>query len=119
MKPKYRYEFVVVPEGGAKSNIVANVRTEYVPEDEIASYKASRRFDMFHKLDSLAATLPPERKAPSSGGRQFRPAAERRSARFGQARHRESRQLEGYRRANGLTSPTDVTPFQTIWVPDR
>ena len=105
MKPQYRYEITVVPRGGAKSNIVANVRTEYVPEDQIASYMASRRFDMFHKLDQLAATLPPERKAPSTGGVNFAAAAKRRSARSGQPGDRESRQLEDYRRRQRLDLP--------------
>src|SRR5579875_3481395 len=57
MKPRYRYEITVVPEGGSKSRLVVNVRTEYVPEQEVAKYKASTRFDMFRKIDELAATL--------------------------------------------------------------
>ena len=34
-KPQYRYEITVVPEGGAKSKIIVNVRTDYVPEADI------------------------------------------------------------------------------------
>ena len=118
MKPQYRYEITVVPRGGAKSNIVANVRTEYVPEDQIASYMASRRFDMFRKLDQLAATLPPERKAPSTGGVNFAllPKEDLRGL-----ANRVTGNPDNWKIIaddNGLTSPTDVTPFQTIWVPD-
>ncbi len=119
MKPKYRYEFVVVPQGGAKSNIVANVRTEYVPENEIASYMASRRFDMFHKLDQLAATLPPERKAPSSGGVNFALLPNEDLRGLAKRVTGSPDNWKVIADSNGLTSPTDVTPFQTIWVPDR
>jgi len=118
MKPQYRYEIVVVPEGGAKSNIVANVRTEYVPEDQIASYKASQRFDMFHKLDSLAATLPPERKAPSEGGVNFALLPNEDLRGLAQRVTGNPDNWKVIAQDNGLTLPTDVTPFQSIWVPD-
>jgi hypothetical protein len=32
MKPQYRYEISVIPQGGSKSRIVVNVRIEYVPD---------------------------------------------------------------------------------------
>ena len=118
MKPQYRYEITVVPEGGAKSNIVANVRTEYVPEDQVASYNASRRFDMFHKLDALAASLPPERRTPSAGGVNFALLPNENLRGLAQRVTGNPDNWKVIAQDNGLTSPTDVTPFQTIWVPD-
>ena len=118
MKPQYRYEIIVVPEGGAKSNIVVNVRTQYVPEDQIASYRASQRFNMFNKLDSLAATLPPERKAPSEGGVNFALLPNEDLRGLAQRVTGNPDNWKVIAQDNGLTSPTDVTPFQSIWVPD-
>src|SRR5215467_4772550 len=51
MKRQYRYEITVIPEGGARSRVIVNVRTEYVPAPEVDKYKASRRFNLFQKLD--------------------------------------------------------------------
>ncbi len=118
MKPQYRYEIIVVPEGGAKSNIVVNVRTQYVPEDQIANYRASQRFNMFNKLDSLAATLPPERKAPSEGGVNFALLPNEDLRGLAQRVTGNPDNWKVIAQDNGLTSPTDVTPFQSIWVPD-
>lgn len=119
MKPQYRYEITVVPQGGAKSNIIVNVRTQYVPEDQIPSYLASRRFDMFHKLDSLAATLPPERRTPSAGGVNFALLPNEDLRGLAQRVTGNPDNWKPIAQANGLTSPTDVTPLQTIWVPDN
>jgi hypothetical protein len=118
MKPQYRYEITVVPEGGAKSNIIANVRTQYVPEDQIPSYNASRRFNMFHKLDELAATLPPERKTPSAGGVNFALLPNEDLRGLAQRVTGNPENWKVIAQDNGLTSPSDVTPFQSIWVPD-
>jgi len=118
-KPQYRYEITVLPEGGAKSRIISNVRTEYVPEQDISKYKASRRFNLFQKIDQLANDLPPARKAPSAGGVNFAllPNEDLRGLAKRVTGDPENWKVIADR--NGLTSPTDVTPFQTIWVPDN
>src|SRR5262249_7212114 len=118
MKPQYRYEFTVTSNGGSKSTIIANVRTEYVPEAEVSKYLASRRFNFFNQFDSLAASLPPARKTPSTGGVNFAllPNEDLRS--LAKRVTGDSENWKAIAEQNGLNSPTDVTPFQSIWVPD-
>jgi hypothetical protein len=119
MKPRYRYEITVLPEGGAKSKIIANVRTENVPEPEIARYKASRRFNLFNKLDELAANLPPARRTPTTGGVNFALLPNEDLRGLAKRVTGDPDNWKAIAERNGLTSPTDVTPFQSIWVPDN
>ena len=116
--PRYRYEITVIPEGGAKSKIIANVRTEYVPEPDIAKYKASIRFNLFHKLEDLAATLPPASKTPNAGGVNFALLPNEDLRGLAKRVTGNAENWKPIADRNGLNSPTDVTPFQTIWVPD-
>jgi hypothetical protein len=118
MKPQYRYEITVIPEGGSKSRIIVNVRTEHVPEQDIAKYKASRRYNLFVKIDQLAAELPPARKTPSAGGVNFALLPNEDLRGLAQRVTGNPENWKAIADRNGLTSPTDVTPFQTIWVPD-
>ncbi len=118
MKPQYRYEISVVGEGGSRSKIIANVRTEYVPEADINKYMASRRFNLFQKLDTLAATLPPSRRTPSTGGVNFALLPNEDLRGLAKRVTGDPENWKVIADQNGLTSPTDVTPFQTIWVPD-
>jgi hypothetical protein len=118
MKPQYRYEITVVPEGGAKSKIIVNVRTQYVPEQEIAQYTASKRFNMFQKLDELANELPPAQRTPSTGGVNFALLPNEDLRGLAKRVTGSPDNWKAIADRNGLTSPTDVTPFQTIWVPD-
>ncbi len=116
VQPRYRYEISVVPEGSAKSKIIVNVRTEDVPDEQIVLYNASRRFDMFHKLDQLAAKLPPSPQTPTSGGVNF--ALLPKEDLKGMAK-RVTGNADNWReiaKDNNITSPTDVVPFQTLWV---
>ncbi len=119
MKPRYRYEITVLPEGGSKSRIIVNVRTEYVPEQDLAKYKASTRFNMFGKIDQLAAELPPARKTPSTGGVNFALLPNEDLRGLAKRVTGDPDNWKAIAERNGLTSPTDVTPFQTIWVPDN
>ncbi len=119
MKPRYRYEITVIPEGGSKSRIIVNVRTEYVPEQDIAKYKASVRFNMFQKLDDLATSLPPARRTPSTGGVNFALLPNEDLRGLAKRVTGDPDNWKAIADRNGLTSPTDVTPFQTIWVPDN
>ncbi len=118
MKPQYRYEISVVAQGGSKSKIVANVRTEYVPEADVNKYLASRRFNLFQKLDTLAATLPPSRRTPSTGGVNFALLPNEDLRGLAKRVTGDPENWKAIADQNGLNSPTDVTPLQTIWVPD-
>ncbi len=119
MKPQYRYEITVLPEGGSKSRIIVNTRTEYVPESDIAKYKASRRFNMFQKIDQLAADLPPARKTPATGGVNFALLPNEDLKGLARRVTGNADNWKAIAERNGLNSPTDVTPFQSIWVPDN
>jgi hypothetical protein len=119
MKPRYRYEITVIPEGGSKSRIIVNARTEYVPEQDIAKYRASVRFNMFQKLDQLAADLPPARRTPSTGGVNFALLPNEDLRGLAKRVTGDPDNWKAIADRNGLMSPTDVTPFQTIWVPDN
>ncbi len=118
MNPRYRYEITLVPEGGSKTKVIVNVRTEYIPEAEIAKYKASQRFNMFKELDQLAADLPPASRTPNRGGVNFTLLPNEDLKGLARRVTGNADNWKAIADRNGLTSPTDVTPFQTIWVPD-
>jgi hypothetical protein len=118
MKPRYRYEITIIPEGGSRSKVIVNTRTEYIPEAEISKYKASQRFNMFKELDQLAADLPPERKVPNRGGVNFTLLPNEDLRGLAKRVTGNPDNWKAIAERNGLNSPTDVTPFQTIWVPD-
>lgn len=116
VQPRYRYEIRVLPEGSARSKIIVNVRADDIPDDQVPSYEASRRFNMFQKLDQLAARLPPTPKTPVVGGVNF--ALLPKEDLKGLAK-RVTGNADNWReiaKDNGITSPTDVSPFQTLWV---
>lgn len=116
VEPQYRYEVQVVPEGGSKSKIIINVRVEDIPDDQLDRYKASNRFDLFHKIEQLAALTPPPSNAPRTGGVNFAllPNEDLKGLAKRVTGSPDNWQLIA--KDNGLTSPSDVTPFQTIWV---
>jgi hypothetical protein len=116
VQPRYRYEIQVTPEGGQKSKVVVNVHTQGIPDNQIADYKASKRFALFGEIDELAAKYPPPSSTPASGGVNFtllpnedlRGLAKRVTGSEGN--------WQQIAKDNSLKSPTDVTPFQSIWV---
>jgi len=114
--PRYRYEIQAVPEPGQRGKIIVNVRTEGIPDEELASYKASNRFALFKEIDELASQFPPKSRLPSSGGVNFTllPNEDLRAL----ARRVTGNPDNWHQIAadNGLKSPTDVTPFENIWV---
>src|SRR5207244_1973879 len=65
------YEIQAIPETSHRSKIIVNVRTEGIPDDQLARYKASSRFALFQEIDELAAKFPPKSKLPNSGGVNF------------------------------------------------
>jgi len=118
VQPRYRYEVQVVSLGSAKSKIVVNVRAEDVPDKDLPLYKASTRLDLFNKIDQVAALTPPPSRLPRTGGVNFAllPSEDLR----GLAK-RVTGNAANWRRIakdNGLSSPNDLTPLQTIWVSD-
>ncbi len=116
VRPRYRYEIEVVPQGSRQSKIVANVRADDIANNEIDAYKASKRLDLFKQFDELAATFPPPPTTPGSGGVNFAllPGEDLRAL-----AKRATGNPENWRpiaKDNGLKSPTDVSGVQSIWV---
>jgi hypothetical protein len=116
VQPRYRYEIQITPEGGQKSKVVVNVHTQGIPDNQVADYKASKRFALFGEIDELAAKYPPPSSTPASGGVNFtllpnedlRGLAKRVTGSEGN--------WQQIAKDNSLKSPTDVAPFQSIWV---
>jgi hypothetical protein len=113
---RYRYEIEVVAEGSHKSKIIVNVRTEGIPDDELASYKASNRFALFAEIDELASKSPPPATAPASGGVNFTMLPNEDLKALATRATGNAQNWQVIAKDNGLTSPTDVTPFQNVWV---
>ena len=116
VQPRYRYEIQVIPDGSQKSKVVVNVHTEGIPDSQIADYKASKRFALFGEIDELAAKYPPPSSTPASGGVNFTllPNEDLKAlARRVTGSEDNWRQIA---KDNSLGSPTEVTPFQSIWV---
>ncbi len=115
---QYRYEIEVVPEGPRRSRIVANVRVEDIADSELPDYQASKRLDLFNKIDQLASRFPPPSvsPAPREGGVNYAllPDEDLR----GLARRVTGNEANWPQIAkdNGLTSPTDIGGIQSVWV---
>lgn len=117
--PRYRYEIQVVPESSQRSKIIVNVRTEGIPDERLASYKASNRYALFSEIDELAAKFPPKSHLPSAGGVNFVLLPnEDLKALAKRATGSESNWVQ-IAKDNGLKSPTDVSAFQNVWVSNR
>jgi hypothetical protein len=113
---RYRYEIQVVPEGSHKSKIIVNVRTEGIPDEALSSYKASNRFALFAEIDELASKSPPPANAPASGGVNFTVLPNENLKVLAARATGDAQNWQVIAKDNGLTSPTDVTPFQNVWV---
>jgi len=116
VQPRYRYEIRVLPVSSAKSKIIVNVRADDIPDDQVASYEASRRFNMFNKLDQLAAKLPPAPKTPIVGGVNFALLPNEDLKGLAKRVTGNPDNWHEIAKDNGITSPSDVSPFQTLWV---
>jgi hypothetical protein len=115
-EPRYRYEIQVVPEGSHKSKIIVNVRTESIPDESLASYKASSRFDLFKEIDELAAKFPPPSQHPTSGGVNFTLLPDEDLKALSKRVTGTEDNWKEIAKDNGLNSPTDVSPFENVWV---
>jgi hypothetical protein len=118
VQPQYRYEIHVAPQGGRKSKIIVNVRTEGIPDEQLASYKASNRFDLFKEIDELAAKYPPPSRMPASGGVNFALLPNEDLPAFAKRVTGNADNWRQIAKDNGL-SATDLAPFESIWVPNR
>jgi len=116
VQPRYRYEIQVVPEGERKSKIVVNVHTEAIPDSQIPDYKASKRFALFGEIDELAAKNPPAPVTPASGGVNFTLMPNEDLKGLAKRVTGDEENWRQIAKDNSLSSPTDVAPFQSIWV---
>lgn len=116
VQPRYRYEIQVTPEGSQKSKIVVNVHTEGIADNEIADYKASKRFALFGEIDELAAKYPPPSSTPASGGVNFTLLPNEDLKGLAKRVTGSEDNWRQIAKDNSLKSATDVTPFQSIWV---
>lgn len=116
VQPKYRYQIQVIPEGSRKSKIVVNLHTQAIPDNELAQYKASSRFELFREINEIAMKYPPPSGLPSSGGVNFTLLPHENLKEFAKRVTGSVANWRQIAKDNGLTSPTDVTPFQSIWV---
>ena len=113
---QYRYEIEVVADGSRRSKIIANVRTENIPSDQIEDYKASRKLNLFSDFDQLASKLPPPSLTPGSGGVNY-------ALLPGEDLAALSKRVTGtpdnwpqIAKDNGLKSVGDTTGVQSVWV---
>ncbi len=114
--PRYRYEIQAVAEGSHKTRIIVNVRTEGIPDQQLTSYKASNRFALFKEIDELASKNPPPASTPASGGVNFTLLPNEDLQALAKRATGSARNWPIIAKDNGLTSPTDVTPFENVWV---
>jgi hypothetical protein len=115
MHPRYRYEIEVVPLTAHSSRIVANVRAEDIPDQDISKYQPSTRLSLFSKLDQLAAQFPPSGGTPKEGGVNYAllPNEDLKAlAKRATGNEDNWRQIA---QDNGLDSPS-VTGLTSVWV---
>ncbi len=115
-KPRYRYEIQLIPQGAQLTRVIVNVRTEYIPDEMQASYKADNRFALFKEIDELASKYPAPSKLPASGGVNFTLLPKEDLKALSKRVTGNEGNWTVIAKDNGLNSPTDVTPFQNIWV---
>jgi len=114
--PRYRYEIQVNSEASQRSKIIVNVRTEGIPDNQIASYKASNRFALFKEIDELAEKFPPPSHLPASGGVNFALLPNEDLKALAKRVTGNPDNWVQIAKDNGLKSDTDVTAFQNVWV---
>jgi len=117
--PQYRYIIEIVPTGNRTSRIVANVETQDIADADLDHYLASRKLNLFSKFDQLAAQFPPSSPTPRAGGVNFALLpGESLKALALRATGNEAnwKQIAA---DNGLTSSTDLSSIQSIWISDR
>ena len=114
--PQYRYEIEVVQINQRSSRIVANARTEDIPDQDIAKYQPTPRLNLFAKVDDLAAKFPPAGGTPKEGGVNYAllPNEDLKGlAKRATGNENNWRQIA---QDNGLTSPTDAANLPSVWI---
>ena len=114
--PRYRYEIQVVSAGSHKTRIIVNVRTEGILDEQLSSYKASNRFALFKEIDELALKSPPASSTPGSGGVNFTLLPNEDLKALATRATGSAQNWQIIAKDNGLSSPSDVTRFQNVWV---
>jgi hypothetical protein len=114
--PQYRYEIAIADEGGRRSKIIVNVRTENVPPDQIGNYKATTKLNLFNDFDQLAATLPPAPLTPGSGGVNFALLPGEDLAALSKRVTGNPDNWPQIAKDNGLKSMTDTGGVQSVWI---
>jgi len=117
--PRYRYEISVLPEASQRSKIIVNVRTEGIPDQQLDSYKASNRFALFKEIDELALRFPPPSHLPSGGGVNFVLLPNEDLKALAKRATGDEDNWAQIAKDNGIKSPSDVTPFQNVWVSNK
>jgi hypothetical protein len=114
--PRYRYEIEVVPLSANSSRLIANVRTEDMPDADLAKYQPTTRLNLFAKIDELATKFPPSSGTPKEGGVNYAllPNEDLKGlAKRATGNEDNWRQIA---QDNGLKSPTDGADLPSIWV---
>jgi hypothetical protein len=114
--PQYRYEIEVVPINPRSSTIIANVRVEDIPDEDLAKYNATTRLNLFAKIDQLAAQYPPSGGTPKEGGVNYAllPNEDLKGlAKRATGNEDNWRQIA---QDNGLQSPADGANLPSIWI---
>jgi hypothetical protein len=114
--PRYRYEIEVIPDGSHRSRIIANVRGENMDESQLATYKASNHIHLFEDVDKLAKTYSLPSETPAAGGVNFVLLPNEDLKGLAKRATGNADNWQQIAKDNGIQSPSDVTPFQTIWV---
>lgn len=114
--PQYRYEVQVVPQGEHRARIIVNVRTEDIPDADLAKYSASTRLNLFAKIDQLAAKFPPAGGTPNEGGVNY---AVLPNEDLKALANRATGSADNWQKIaddNGLKAPGDVVGMQSVWI---
>ena len=118
VNPQYRYVIEIVPTGQRTSRIVANVETQDIPDDEISSYLPSKKLNLFNKFDQLATQFPPPSNTPRHGGVNFALLPGENLRTLAKRATGNESNWEKIAKDNGLTSSSDLSGVQSIWVSD-
>jgi len=118
VNPQYRYIIEIVPTGQRTSRIVANVETQDIGDEEIASYLPSKKLNLFNKFDQLATQFPPPSSTPRHGGVNFALLPGENLRALAKRATGNEANWEKIAKDNGLTSSSDLSGVQSIWVSD-
>ncbi len=116
VSPRYRYEIETVPEGPRRSRIVVNVRAEDIADNELPQYRATKRLDLFNKVDQLAIKLPPASATPSAGGVNYALLPNEDLQGLAKRVTGNADNWHQIAKDNGLTLPSDVGGLQSVWI---